>query len=132
MTNPTQYQTGSVGRARLVVGPEHTAQAVGSGTIDVFASPMMIALMERAAVECLAAHLRAGEISLGTHLDIAHRRASPLGATIEATAELIAVDGRVLTFRVEARDERGMIGDGRHTRAVVDEARFRAKLAAGS
>lgn len=128
MPPATRMQPGLIGKARLVVTAQHTAKAFGSGTVDVFASPMMVALMEAAAVDCIAAHLAPGEISLGTHLDVAHRRASPIGASIEASAELIAIDGRILTFRVEAKDGAGLIGDGRHTRALVDETRFMAKL----
>lgn len=128
MSPTAGLKPGLRGRAKIVVGRDQLATAVGSGTVEVFASPMMVALMEAACVDCLEPHLPAGAISLGTHLDVAHRRPSPLGATIEATAELIAVDGRLLTFRVEATDALGLIGDGRHTRAVVDEARFMAKV----
>jgi fluoroacetyl-CoA thioesterase len=128
MPPSARLQPGLVGKAQLEVTAQHTAKALGSGTVEVFASPMMIALMEAAAVDCIARHLAPGEISLGTHLDVAHRRASPVGAKIEAIAELIAVDGRVLTFRVETKDGAGLIGDGRHTRALADETRFMAKL----
>ncbi len=102
---------------------------MGSGQIEVFASPMMIAAMEAAAVACIERHLPAGHASLGTHLDVTHSAPSPVGARIAATAELVAIDGRTVTFRVEARDEHEIIGSGTHTRVIVDTDRFGAKVA---
>ncbi len=128
MSEQTGLRAGLVGRAETVVTPDKTARAVGSGTADVFATPMMIALMEAAAVDCVAGHLAAGETSLGTHVDVSHRAATPAGAVVSATAELVEIDGRNLVFRLEARDGHGPIGDGRHRRAVVDEERFMLKV----
>ena len=96
----------------------------------MFASPMLIALMEGAAVDCIEALLPAGHESLGTHLDVAHLAATPEGLTVSATATLASVEGRKLVFDVDAHDGIEPIGRGRHTRVVVDTARFMARLAA--
>lgn len=128
MTGTTSLRPGLRGHAKAVVDGARTARAVGSGSAEVFATPMMIALMEAAAVDCVAAHLAPGETSLGTHVDVSHRAATPLGGAVEATAELVEVNGRSLVFRVEARDGQGLIGEGRHMRSVVDEARFMLKV----
>ena len=120
---------GRKGTARLTVGAAHTAPALGSGTIPVYATPMMAALMEAAAVDCVEALLPAGHASLGTALQITHTAPSPLGMAIEATAELVSIEDRTLTFRVEARDATEIIGSGTHTRVVVDTERFMVKLA---
>ncbi len=89
----------------------------------------MVALMEAAAVACVEDQLDAGQETLGVHLDIEHIAATPVGLTVTATAELIERDGRKLLFKVEAHDQRELIGRGRHTRIIVDSARFRGKLA---
>lgn len=123
-------EVGMRGSAAVVVGDAHTAARLGSGRAPVFATPAMIALMEAAAVACADDSLKAGEETLGVHLDVEHIAPSPVGAEITATAELTAIDGRRLFFRVEARDGEQVIGRGTHTRVIVDSARFRAKLAA--
>lgn len=123
-------QPGRVGSATLSVGEEHTAPRLGSGRAPVFASPAMVALIEAAAVACVEDQLAEGQETLGIHVDVEHIAATPVGLTVTATAELIEVDGRKLVFRVEARDAREIIGRGRHTRIVVDSARFRAKAQA--
>ena len=125
----SRLSPGRKGSARLVVGAAHTAPALGSGTIPVFATPMMVALMEAAAVDCVESLLPEGHTSLGTSLAVSHSAASPPGALIEATAELVSVDDRTLTFRVEARDAVEIIGAGTHTRVVADTERFKVKLA---
>ena len=122
-------EPGLKGSASLVVGDAHTAPKWGSGTIEVLASPMMAALMERAAVDCIERLMPAGHASLGTHLDITHSAPTPVGGRVTATAELLAVDAGTLTFRLEARDEHEIVGRGTHTRVVVDTERFEAKLA---
>lgn len=121
---------GRVGTAALIVDEAHTAPRLGSGRAPVFATPAMVALIEAAAVACVEADLDAGQETLGVHLDIEHIAATPVGLSVTATAELIERDGRKLTFKVEARDAREVIGRGRHTRIIVDSARFRAKVAA--
>ena len=90
----------------------------------------MVALIEAAAVACVEDQLAQGQETLGIHIDVEHIAATPAGLTVTATAELIEVSGRKLVFKVEARDARELIGRGRHTRIVVDAARFRAKAAA--
>ncbi len=123
---------GLKGQARVVVAERHTARAVGSGMVEVFASPMMIALMEAAAVECVEARMPPGSITLGIHLDVHHVLPTPMGRTVVATAVLTAIDGRRLDFDVEAHDGATRIGHGRHTRIIVDQARFLARLGASS
>jgi predicted thioesterase len=124
----TSLKPGLRGQASVVVTASMTAPAVGSGSIEVFASPMMIALMEAAAVDCVERHLSPGQASLGTHVDVAHRAPTPPGGRVTAEAELVAIDGRSLTFRVEARDEHEVIGSGTHLRVIVDAERFRSKI----
>src|SRR5215470_6085928 len=119
---------GLIGTAEIVVGPEHTAPFVGSGRIAVLATPVMINVIEAAALAAVEHLLPAGHQSLGIHLDVSHFAATPIGMKVRATAELTAVDGRTLTFRVEARDEKEPIGGGSHQRVVVNVARFDARL----
>lgn len=115
---------GLSGSASIVVGPEHTAPRVGSGRVAVLATPVMINVIEAAALACVEDHLPEGHQSLGTHLDVRHFAATPVGMRLTATAELTAIDGRNLTFRVEARDDKEVVGDGSHARVVVNVARF--------
>lgn len=115
---------GLVGTAQLLVGPEHTAPRVGSGKVAVLATPVMINVIEAAALACCEHLLPAGHQSLGIHLDVRHFAATPVGMRVTATAELVAVDGRTLAFKVEARDAREPIGDGTHRRVVVNVQRF--------
>ena len=112
----------------VVVSPSNTAATLGSGDMDVFATPTMVALMENAAMLAVAAHLPEGSATVGTQMNTSHIKASPLGATITASAELTEVEGRKLTFAVKAWDEKGTIGEGVHTRFVVDRERFLSKL----
>ncbi len=125
-----ELKPGLLGTATLVVGEEHTAPRVGSGRAPVFATPMMVALMEAAAVDCVERLLNEGQETLGIRIDVDHTAGTPVGLAVTATAELKEVNGRKLTFYVEARDQREVIGKGRHERIVVDEARFRAKVRA--
>jgi predicted thioesterase len=115
---------GLKGEAGLVVSEEHTAPRVGSGRIAVLATPVLINLIEAAALDCVEHLLPADHQTLGIHLDVRHFAATPVGMRVRATAELTGIEGRTLTFRVEARDEREAIGDGRHQRVVVNVARF--------
>jgi len=123
-------QPGRTGTATLAVGEEHTAARIGSGVAPVLATPMLVALMERAAVACVEGALPAGQESLGVRIDVQHTAPTPIGMTVTATAELTEVRERTLTFRVDARDEGGLIGQGSHTRVAVDSERFRAKALA--
>jgi predicted thioesterase len=119
---------GARGTATLVVAEEHTAPRVGSGRVPVLATPVMINLFEAAALDCAEAALGDGYQSLGTHLDVRHIAATPVGMRATATAELIAIEGRLLKFRVSAHDERELIGDGTHDRVVVHVARFDQRI----
>jgi len=115
---------GLTGTAELVVGPEHTAPFVGSGRIAVLATPVMINLIEAAALAAIEHLLPAGHQSLGIRLDVSHTAATPIGVRVTATAEVLSLEGRTVTFRVEARDEFEPIGGGSHQRIVVSVARF--------
>ena len=110
------------------VTDKNTAKAVGSGSLDVFATPMMIALMEQAACECVADSLGVGETSVGTQINVAHTAASPLGAVISATATIESMDGRKVLFAVTAHDGKNEIGSGKHERFIVDTERFMKKV----
>src|ERR1700733_9901745 len=115
---------GLTGTAEIVVGPEHTAPFVGSGRIAVLATPVMINVIEAAALAAVEHLLPNGHQSLGTRLDVSHVAATPVGLRVTATAEVLRVEGRTITFRVEARDEVETIGGGTHQRVVVSVARF--------
>ena len=118
---------GKTASVSTIVADANTAKAVGSGSLDVFATPMMIALMERAACECLADGLEPGQTSVGTQINVSHIAASPVGAEISATATIECVFGRKVEFWVTAADGTNEIGDGKHTRMIVDAGRFIAK-----
>jgi predicted thioesterase len=124
MIDLSKLRIGLIGSAELPVGPEHTAPRIGSGKVAVLATPVMINLIEAAALAAVEHLLPEGHQSLGIHLDVRHVAATPVGMRVRATAELTAVDGRTLSFRVEARDEKETIGDGTHRRVVVNVARF--------
>ncbi len=123
-TDLSRITLGLRGTAELVVTPDHTAPFVGSGRIAVLATPVMINLIEAAALTAIEHLLPAGHQSLGIHLDVSHTAATPVGLRVTATAEVTRVEGRTVTFRVEARDEREQIGGGTHQRVVVSVARF--------
>lgn len=114
--------------AGTVVSAENTAGTMGSGDMDVFATPAMVALMEQAAMTAVGSELEEGQSTVGTKINVSHVKASPVGAKIEAEALLKEVDGRRLVFFVKASDEHGVIGEGVHERFVVDTERFLAKL----
>ena len=120
----TPIRPGLSGTASLVVAAEHTAPRVGSGRIAVLATPVMINVIEAAALATMEHLLPAGHQSLGIRLDVRHFAATPVGLTVTAVAVVTAVEGRTITFRVEARDDREVIGDGTHERVVVNVARF--------
>jgi len=115
---------GLKGSAGLVVGEQHTAPKVGSGRVHVLATPVMINLIEAAALAAVEHLLPPGQQSLGTHLDVRHYAATPVGMRVSAEAELIKIDGRLLTFRVSAADAVEVIGEGTHERVVVTLERF--------
>ena len=120
----SQVTPGLTGTAEILVGPEHTAPFVGSGRIAVLATPVMINVIEAAALAAVEHLLPAGHQSLGIQLDVSHVAATPVGLRVTATAEVVRVEGRTITFRVEARDDFETIGGGSHQRVVVSVARF--------
>lgn len=132
MLDLSAIKPGLKGSSTLLVAPEHTAPHVGSGRIAVLATPVLINVLEAAALACCEHLLPAGHQSLGIHLDVRHIAATPVGMRVNATAEVTAVDRRTITFRVEAHDEKELIGDGTHVRVVVDVARFDARVQAKS
>lgn len=113
-----------------IVAESNTAATVGSGLLLVYATPSMIALMEKCASACVASALEAGKTSVGTLLNVKHLSASPIGMQITCTATLTEIDGRRLVFHVEASDAAGLIGEGMHERFIVDSDRFLAKCQA--
>jgi fluoroacetyl-CoA thioesterase len=119
-----QLKPGLVGQAALVVAEEHTAPRVGSGRVHVLATPVMINLIEAAALSAIEHLLPSGHQSLGTLLNVRHTAATPVGMRVSATAQVIAVEGRLVRFRVEAHDEKEAIGEGTHERVVVNVAKF--------
>jgi fluoroacetyl-CoA thioesterase len=121
-------EPGLRGSAELIVGEEHTAPRIGSGRVHVLATPVMINLIEAAALAAVEHLLPAGYQSLGTHLDVRHIAATPVGIRVHAMAEVVSVDGRTIRFSVAARDEVELIGDGTHERVVVNVAKFDQRL----
>ena len=111
----------------ITVGENDTAKVVGSGTLKVLATPKMIALMEEAAYKCIAECLENGSTSVGTLMDVKHLSATPVGMRVYANAQVTEVDGRRVCFKVEAYDEKGIIGEGVHERFIVSEEKFVAK-----
>jgi fluoroacetyl-CoA thioesterase len=124
MVDLTKLTPGRKGAAHLTVGVEHTAPSIGSGKVGVLGTPVMINLIEAAALAAVEHLLPAGHQSLGIHLDVRHFAATPIGMKVTATAELTGVEGRTLSFLVEAHDEKEAIGGGTHQRVVVNVARF--------
>ena len=120
-------EIGLKGRAETTVVQSNTAAAVGSGLVPVFATPYMVALMEQAASASLIPYLDDGQGSVGIHLDVTHESATPIGLKVWAESEVIAVDGKQITFAVTAYDEVGLIGRGTHKRACISVDRFMAK-----
>jgi fluoroacetyl-CoA thioesterase len=128
MTDLSKLMPGLKGYARIHVGVEHTAPSIGSGKVPVLATPVMINVIEAAALAAVEHLLPPGHQSLGIHLDVRHFAATPIGMHVEATAELTAVEGRTLSFTVEARDDKEPIGGGTHERVVVNVARFDERI----
>ena len=122
--------TGIKGKQTETVTEENTAAALGSGSFHVYATPAMIALMEKTALASVADALGDGMTTVGTKLDIAHTAASPVGSAITCESELTEIDRRRLVFRVTAYDEHGEIGSGIHERFIVDCEKFLAKAQA--
>lgn len=124
MNMPSSLKPGLRGRTEILVGTRDTAPHVGSGKVKVLATPVMVSLMEEAALDAVEGLLPAGHQTVGTHLDVTHVAATPVGLRVTAHAEVTRVDGRRIVFRVWADDERERIGEGTHERIVIDVARF--------
>lgn len=123
-------EKGLSAQKRVVVNDRNTAASMGSGDLEVFATPAMVALMEHAALSAVAGELPEGSTTVGAEMNVTHIKPSAVGAEVAATAVLTAIEGRKLTFNVGARDEAGMIGEGIHIRYVVDRVRFMEKAKA--
>ena len=123
-----EITVGLKGEVATIVEREDTAQEVGSGSLLVYATPCMVALMEGAACEAIADCLPDTKTSVGTELNISHLSATPVGLEVRAEAEVTAVDGNTITFQVTAYDEAGKIGEGIHKRVIVTTQRFLDKV----
>ena len=123
-----ELKKGLSSQSSVTVSAGTTAAAMGSGDLDVFATPAMVALMENAAMKAVADALPEGSTTVGAEMNVTHIKPSGLGAEIVATAVLTGVEGRKLTFNVGARDAEGMIGEGIHIRYAVDRRRFMEKV----
>lgn len=120
-------EIGIKGMQEIYVTGENTAKTMGSGTLDVFATPAMIALMENTAYRSIADELELQEATVGTKMHVSHVAATPLGMKVRCETELIQINGRALTFLVRAYDEAGLIGEGEHERFIINEDKFLAK-----
>ena len=123
-------ELGIKGTAETVVVYENTAAAVGSGALEVFSTPSMIALMEKASRELVQPYLEEGQSTVGTRLEVSHVAASPIGAHIHAEGTLVEIDRRMLTFEVKAYADGELIGEGRHQRCIIYAERFMEKALA--
>jgi len=122
-----ELKIGIRGTAETVVTEENTAKSAGSGNLQVFGTPYMIALMEKAACEAVAPYLDEGCTTVGTQLNVAHLAATPLGDRVTAEVELVEIDRRRLCFKVTARDSVDLIGEGTHERFIIQADRFLEK-----
>lgn len=121
-------QIGKKYTSTMIVEEKHLACNVGSGALPVFATPMMMALMENAAMLCVADELENGSSTVGGQISSSHIKPTGLGKTVTATAELISAEGRKLKFKVSASDEGGLIGEGEHLRFIIDKEKFMSKV----
>lgn len=120
-------ELGIKGRQETTVTAANIATNVGSGKVKVFATPMMISLIEKAAVLSIEPYLEPGQSSVGTHINVGHCSATPIGMTVWAETEVTEIDRRRVTFSVKVYDERGLIGEGTHERFIIDIEKFQAK-----
>ena len=130
MVDPSVFAPDLEGRSEMVVAEEHTAPRIGSGRIHVLATPVMINLMEAAALDAVESLMPTGHQSLGIRLDVRHIAATPVGMRVRAVAKLTKIAGRTLEFWVEAHDQIELIGDGSHQRVIVNVGRFDQRLQA--
>ena len=120
----TNALDGATGNASLQVTASDTAQAFRSGTVPVFATPRLVALLEEAAVHALEGRLGEGETTVGTRIEVLHLSPTPVGGTVRAEARLVSTDGRLLRFAVVAFDDQAKVAEGAHERVIVNEQRF--------
>ena len=120
-------EVGIKGQRETIVTKENTAAGIGSGSLEVFSTPMMILLMEESCFMSVADKLDEGFTTVGISVDVKHLSATPLGMKVVIKSELTKVDGRALTFKVEAYDEKGLIGEGIHERFIVNNEKFQTK-----
>ncbi len=123
-------ETGIKGHKEQIVTPEMSAARVGSGLVDVFATPMLVALVEQTCYESVLPHLDEGQGTVGTLVNVSHTSATPIGMRVWCESELVEVDRRRLVFEVKAYDEYGPIGSGVHERFLIDTGRFMERLEA--
>lgn len=121
-------ETGLSFTSRLTVHEQHLAVNIGSGDLRVLATPMMMALMENAAMMAVAPALEEGQSTVGGQISSSHIKPTGIGHEVTATATLVKVEGRKLWFRISASDEEGMIGEGEHLRFVIDKVKFMSKI----
>lgn len=124
----SKLEVGLSYKSEVLVSPSETALAVGSGSLEVFATPCMIALMENAAMKAVEDAVSNEETTVGIHIDAKHLSASPLGRRVHAVATLKEIEGKKLTFWIEAYDEKNKIGEASHARFIVDKAKFMERL----
>ena len=114
--------------SELTVEERHLAINMGSGDLPVLATPALVALMENAAMLAVAPQLPEGSSTVGSYIQTSHLHPTPLGGTVRATATLVSQEGRKLTFTITAEDDKGIVGEARHERFIIDRQRFMAKL----
>ena len=130
MDTSATLRSGLTGHAELIVGHEQTAPHVGSGVVTVLATPVLVNLLEAAALDAVERYVPAGQQTVGIRLDIRHFAATPVGMKVRAQAEVINVDGRMVTFRVWAEDEVELVADGTHERMIITLKKFDARMKA--
>ncbi|MFP4556967.1 MAG: thioesterase family protein [Bacteroidales bacterium] len=123
-----KIKTGVMHQSSTIVTDQYTAKSVGSGDLDVFATPSMIALMENAAMELVNPYLTECQTTVGSEINVKHIKPSPLGDMVRSEATLVEIDGERLVFKLRAWDSKGDIGYGTHVRYIVNKSKFVAKL----
>ncbi|RHV98602.1 thioesterase family protein [Culturomica massiliensis] len=121
-------ETGITYKQLITVQPKDTAAVYGSGSLEVFATPAMVALMENTAVHCLKGHLEEGQDTVGIEINVKHIKATPVGDKVNCKAKVTEIEGRRIRFEIEAEDEKGQIGYAIHDRFIIDPVKFMAKL----
>lgn len=123
----TMLHIGIKNHLESIASPEQSAESVGSGNVPVFATISMIGLMEKTCLESVLPHLEPGQDTVGTHVNVSHCSATPVGMKVWCDSELVEIDRRRLVFRVAAYDEAGLIGEGTHERFIIEKEKFIAR-----